>query len=115
MLKKARGSGINQQVRNDIQVQWMHPLARWMKVNVDGSSLKSAKKESAGGVLRSDDSYWVKGFSRNLGDCSTIEVECWAILEGLKLSKRCGPEDLRWKQTPCKPEILCDRRQFHQR
>ncbi|KAL5802990.1 hypothetical protein ACOSQ4_031295 [Xanthoceras sorbifolium] len=56
-------------------IYWSSPPAGWVKLNVDGSRDGEMCKISAGGVIKSEESIWLGGFSVNRGDGSVVEAE----------------------------------------
>ncbi|KAK8581429.1 hypothetical protein V6N13_144455 [Hibiscus sabdariffa] len=65
------------------QVRWSLPPADWCKLNVDRARDHSLGFASCGGLIRDHNGQWLRGFARSLGVCSPIEVELWAVHEGL--------------------------------
>lgn len=43
-------------------------------------------RASAGGLIRDEKRSWFGGFSFNMGLCSVLEIELWAIFKGLELA-----------------------------
>ena len=39
-----------------------------------------------GGLIKDDAGNWMVGFTINIGCCSTVEAELWAVIQGLKLA-----------------------------
>lgn len=71
----------------DRHIQWSILEPGWFKLNYDGAFVEIGEK---GGILRSDSGNFVFDFTVNLGPCSVMEAELWAILNGLKLAKDKG-------------------------
>ncbi|KAK2661731.1 hypothetical protein Ddye_000305 [Dipteronia dyeriana] len=69
-------------------------LAEFRKTSVQGLLRVPLTKDvgyiSARGIIRDDKKKWLIGFALNKGSCSVLEVELWAILEGLTLAWRVG-------------------------
>ena len=53
---------------------------------MDGCSKGNPGIAGAGGVLRDQMGSWIRGFARNIGICSSVTAELWAIYEGLLLT-----------------------------
>jgi ribonuclease HI len=58
----------------------------WIKLNVDGCSNGNLGTAGAGGILRDNLGTWCKGFAINIGICSPVKVELWAVITGLELA-----------------------------
>ncbi|KAL4335710.1 hypothetical protein GQ457_07G012060 [Hibiscus cannabinus] len=63
---------------------WKRPAPGWIKVNVDAAVNVLDQRAVVGGVYRDSDGEWIYGFSRNIGRCSVVLAELWAILEALR-------------------------------
>jgi len=72
---------------DNIQISntWQPPMIGWVKVNVDGA-LTTTGMAGCGGIIRDHAGNWVAGFTCNLGSCSVIEAEQWAVYRGLQLA-----------------------------
>lgn len=66
-------------------VRWLRPGTGRFKINLDGSSLGNLGLSGGGGVLRDHGGSLVAAFLTYFGQCSSIEAELRAALEGLKL------------------------------
>lgn len=65
-------------------------LAIYMiKLNTDGDC-NANNYAGYGGVLWDHHGNWKGGFSKYVGNCSTLMAEFWGVLEGIKLSKKLG-------------------------
>ena len=42
-------------------------------------------RASGGGLTRDSNGVWIKGFTHNIGTSSSVEVELWALRDGLSL------------------------------
>lgn len=73
-----------------IVIGWKPRPDEWIKLNVDESKSHQSKIAGCGGVLRGSTGYWLRGFSRNLGNCSVLLEELWGILTGLELAWELG-------------------------
>lgn len=67
-------------------IGWKYPDEDWVKLNVDGCSKGNPGKVGAGGVIRDHMGSWIGGFARNIGTCSSVTAELWAIYVGLQLT-----------------------------
>ena len=68
-----------------IQVSWTRPCDGQYKLNSDGLALGNPRKASSGGLIRDSRGRWIKGFTCNIGISSNVEVELWALRDGLFL------------------------------
>ncbi|MBA0666435.1 hypothetical protein Goklo_002847, partial [Gossypium klotzschianum] len=63
------------------------PLARdSICLNIDGSIKVKEYIASVGVLVQDSNGVWMFGFCRYLGCCSVLDVELWAILDGLHLA-----------------------------
>lgn len=62
----------------------------WIFFNADGAISRTSRKAATGRVVRDSTGNWVMGYNRFLGTCSIFDAELWGILDGLKLIKRRG-------------------------
>lgn len=77
-----------------VQVRWNRPNAGWYKFNSDGSSLGNPGRAGGGGLICDSNGVWIKGFTRNIGISSSVEVELWALRDGLSLCISLNIKDL---------------------
>ncbi|KAE8664333.1 hypothetical protein F3Y22_tig00112800pilonHSYRG00027 [Hibiscus syriacus] len=73
----------NQKSRNP---GWIPPCAGTFKPNTDGAFNPSSKAAGGGGLIRNNNGEWIVGYSRNIGHCSGLQAELWALLDGLHLA-----------------------------
>lgn len=66
-------------------IGWKYPTDGWIKLNVDGCSKGNPGMAGAGGAIRDNMGSWIGGFARNIGICSSVTAELWAIYIGLQL------------------------------
>ena len=66
-------------------IRWSFPPVGWLKMNVDGSSRGNLGPAVFGGLVRNDQENWKIGFYGKLNNCSSLQVELWAIFRGLQL------------------------------
>lgn len=62
----------------------------WVKLNTNSVRKTSSNMAAAGGILRNSTGEWNRGFTYNIGDCSSIMAELWSIVRGLNLFKVIG-------------------------
>jgi ribonuclease HI len=55
-----------------------------VKINVDGCSKGNPGVAGAGGIIRDAMGRWIVGFALNIGICTSVSAELWAITNGLK-------------------------------
>ncbi|KAL4272876.1 hypothetical protein GQ457_13G021790 [Hibiscus cannabinus] len=72
------------QVSLDTVLQsWSRPPLGWVKVNADASVNLADGKASIGCVIRDEHGNWIRGFARNVGRCSVLFAELWAVHDSL--------------------------------
>lgn len=71
-------------------IKWTHPPTGSVKVNFDSVSKSDSSLAAAACVIRDSEGKWLLGKARNLGKCSSILAELWAIYIGLHLAWECG-------------------------
>ncbi|KAL4305093.1 hypothetical protein AHAS_Ahas16G0044000 [Arachis hypogaea] len=64
-------------------INWSSPMEGRIKMNVDSSFLSQANSAVCGGIFRNHLGQFVKGFTCNLGSCSSTHAELWRIICGL--------------------------------
>ncbi|MBA0721805.1 hypothetical protein Golax_009309 [Gossypium laxum] len=57
-----------------------------IELNTDESRHLITGQASAGGLFRDHQGKWVTDYSRNMGVCSVLNVELWAIIDGLDIA-----------------------------
>ncbi|XVE56819.1 hypothetical protein DITRI_Ditri04bG0041400 [Diplodiscus trichospermus] len=57
-----------------------------VKLNVAGRSKGNLGAASAGGLIRDESGKWIAGYNLNLGICSCLATDLWAIFLGLKFA-----------------------------
>ena len=75
-------------------VEWQAPPHGFAKLNVDGAVDLRRKTSSCGGIVRNRDGLVLGGFTCNIGYCSVIETELWAIYHGLNYAWDSGIRNL---------------------
>ena len=71
-------------------IGWKYPAEGWIKLNIDGCSKGNPGLAGAGGVIRDHMGNWIGGFARNIGICSSVTAELWAVHDGLQLTWNTG-------------------------
>ncbi|KAJ0089466.1 hypothetical protein Patl1_13454 [Pistacia atlantica] len=61
-----------------------------VKLNTDGVSSSIKDRDGGGGLLRTNEGQWIYGYTRNIGRCSALIAEAWAILDRLELAWKLG-------------------------
>lgn len=75
-------------------VQWKKPPLGWIKLNVDGSCVQATGVAACGGLIRDHQGRWLRGFMHNIGSCSTVEAEAWAVMQGLNVAVQLGVRNI---------------------
>ncbi|RYR16350.1 hypothetical protein Ahy_B04g073348 [Arachis hypogaea] len=78
------------QAASECLVGWSRPDEDYVKLNVDGSWFSQRSNAACGGVFRDSAGRFLKGFSCNLGNCSIMHAELWAIIHGLNTATMNG-------------------------
>lgn len=69
------------------KVRWNKPALGWYKLNIDGSSLDNSRLASGGSFIRDHNGAWIKGSSHAIGVSTSVNVELWALREGLLMCR----------------------------
>lgn len=64
-------------------IQWSPTPHGWVKLNCDGARSEGDARASCGGIVRDHASAFCFAFSCNLGECTVLAAELWAILYGV--------------------------------
>ena len=82
-------------IKEVVLAKWNSPSIGWYKLNLDGSSLGNPRRASGGGLIRDSNGVWIKGFTCNIRTSSSVEVELWALRDGILMlfSQYCGFRD----------------------
>ncbi|XP_057760081.1 uncharacterized protein LOC130980412 [Arachis stenosperma] len=72
--------------RSDHLIRWIPPPESIIKINVDGLFYSHNNNAACGGVFRDQWGRFLKGFSCNLGSCSIMHAELWAVIKGLQIA-----------------------------
>lgn len=70
--------------RTSNPIHWIPPPHGWVKVNCDGSRSPRDSKAACEGIGRTHTGGFCFAFTCNLGDCSVLMAELWAILYGVR-------------------------------
>lgn len=62
---------------------WQTQKKGWVKLNIDGSFTSHIPSAGIGGVIRGSNGNWVTGFSMEVGETDSFQVEVRAMYEGL--------------------------------
>ncbi|KAL5771006.1 hypothetical protein ACOSP7_015160 [Xanthoceras sorbifolium] len=89
---------------NKFVVEWTQAVRKEDKRYISDNLLISWRDNCsgiiyAGGVIRDNNSNWVKGFAMNIGYGSVLEVELQTLCKGLKMVWNVGIEVCLWKLT----------------
>ncbi|RYR52427.1 hypothetical protein Ahy_A06g027345 [Arachis hypogaea] len=80
----------NTQASSDCLIGWSRPEGDCVKLNVDGSWFAHQSNAACGGVFRDSTGRFLKGYSGNLGNCSIMHAELWAVVHGLTIAAANG-------------------------
>ncbi|KAL4378692.1 hypothetical protein GQ457_02G015700 [Hibiscus cannabinus] len=83
------GSSCTNHVTREV-LQWIRPPLSWLKANVDGTVYSSDNRASIDGVMRDSNGDCQFEFMLNLGCCSIMLAELWAIHDMFLHSWRLG-------------------------
>ena len=67
-------------------IGWKYPEEEWIKLDVDGCSKGNPGTTGVKGVIRDHIGSWIGGFARNIGLCSFVTAELWAIHVGIHMT-----------------------------
>ncbi|KAK5841923.1 hypothetical protein PVK06_004249 [Gossypium arboreum] len=70
------------------KIRWMPPPAEFYKLNTDGAVEQGTNEATAGGLIQDCRGDWLIGFFRNIGACSVLNSELWAMYDGMRLAWR---------------------------
>ncbi|KAK4267697.1 hypothetical protein QN277_024443 [Acacia crassicarpa] len=76
-------------------VQWMLPPAMMVASNCDGAKKKESMSAGASSLLRDCSGRWLGGCCRNNGNCSSLQSELWALMDGLELVWGAGYKEVQ--------------------
>ena len=77
-------------------MRWLNhpPPTGWTKLNIDKFVLSNPTKAGGGGLLRCSNGEWLAGFTRKLGNMSSIIAKLWALKDGLNMAKQLGIDNI---------------------
>ncbi|RHN50339.1 putative ribonuclease H-like domain-containing protein [Medicago truncatula] len=78
----------NLQQKEMIYVGWDKPPEGWIKLNSDGACKGGGENSGCGGLFRSSDGIWLKGYIRKVGVCDALHAELWGMYLGLDMAWR---------------------------
>ena len=58
-----------------LQVRWSKPEFGWVWLNKDGSSIGNPGLAGGGGLIRDHNGTWIKGFTKSIGQASSVDAE----------------------------------------
>ena len=64
-------------------IEFMYMLK---KLNGDSACKGGGESSSCGGLFRSSDGRWLKGYIRKVGVCDALHVELWGMYLGLEMT-----------------------------
>ncbi|MCI59033.1 ribonuclease H protein, partial [Trifolium medium] len=64
-------------------IRWNAPREGFIKLNTDGAC-RSDQIAGCGGVIRSSQDEWIRGYAKNVSRCNAFVAELWGVLEGLR-------------------------------
>ncbi|KAL4285564.1 hypothetical protein GQ457_16G025970 [Hibiscus cannabinus] len=70
------------------------PELQWTHLNVDGAVSVPLNDGRIGGLIRNQNGGWVVGFVKAIGHLNTLQVELWALFEGMLLAWKYGFDSL---------------------
>ena len=60
-------------------IRWEKPGAGWLTLNTDGLTASNFGPARGAGLVRDENSDWVIGFARRIGNTSSFLAELWAL------------------------------------
>lgn len=86
---------------NQSKHNWEKPGEGTVKINFDGTIDHAASKASCGGIIRDHTGSWLGGFTNNLGYCSPVQAEVWALLRSIQLATQMGFKKVIFEGDSC--------------
>lgn len=65
-----------------VQVKWSPHEEDWICLNIYDDVRKDGTT-GCGGLLRNIQGMWIRGFSKHVGQSSSLTTELWGVLKGL--------------------------------
>ena len=56
-------------------IGYKYPVEGWIKLNVDGCSKSNPEMTDTGGMIRDHMGFWIGGFVRDIGICSSVTAK----------------------------------------
>ncbi|GMP90230.1 hypothetical protein CsSME_00041449 [Camellia sinensis var. sinensis] len=84
-IKEAVSSPLHPNSTASESIYWRFSVPGTLKLNVDGCSKGNPGQAGYGGLLQDETGTWIWGYYGNLGHCSGVEAELWAIYRGLTI------------------------------
>lgn len=75
-----------------------------MKLNIDGNSYRNLGPSRGGGIIRDENEKFMATFYRHYGTQSNLEVEAFALVDGLKLCRQLNLYELEVKSNS---KLIC--------
>lgn len=82
---------------------WQPPPNIVFKLNTDAFIQPSFRNAYGGGFIWNNLGIWLRGFVCNIGYCSILQGEAWALLHGLRIAENKGIPKLHMK---CDNKVL---------
>jgi hypothetical protein len=74
---KSNNSEVHQTQRQQIHIGWIPPDVGWVKLNIDGPSIKGEE-----GVICGSEEEWLGGFVKRICQCNVLMAEMCGVMEG---------------------------------
>lgn len=71
------------------ELKWDKPREGQVKINYDGA-VNASRKAACGGLVRDCNGRWRGGFMYNIGSCTPLVAEAWALLKSIQLANYMG-------------------------
>lgn len=82
------------QRKQERTICWARPPNSHVTLNCDGALKLDSRMAGAGCLLRDHDGGWRMGCCRNIGVCTSLQAELWALMDGLELAWSAGYKDI---------------------
>ena len=87
------------------EVIWAPPMLSWVKVNIDGASIKNPTRAATGGIFRNYEGVCLGGFSQFLGDANVLYAELIAAMNAIEIAALMGFTNV-WLESDSQLVIL---------
>ncbi|KAL7222903.1 hypothetical protein ACSBR1_024565 [Camellia fascicularis] len=64
-------------------IKWTFPPSSTLKLNTDDGCYKITRLGGFGGLIKDENGAWICGFYGRPENCTSLEVELWAVYKGL--------------------------------